>query len=496
MKGRFLKLFIIIFLNLIFFNICSSSSVEVPIQSFETTWWYTTTWAWWSRVTDRAYHWSYSLYANNDWLLSLAWSACFSITANVLSTQTQISFHTYLDILPELFDILFWILINNYLVFSIDGVEQARWAGTTWWAKSTFNVTPWNHTFRWCNIRSLLALSSIAYVDYITLKTNLSTLQQVTPILSITNDNTPNYTFYSPVAWNIVYWWSCSSATQNASIWNNTITLNSLADWTYNNCTITVYQNWVGITYPLTISSFTIDTTQPNISIINPSLWNLSPSANLPLNLSYNDVTSWINTNSLTITLQKWNWTSWWTNISWTYINISNKTYSNASWTIQKLQYWKYLLTSSITDLAGNNKTITSTFYIDEPELIISNSLVDIGKLVNWTNKFSPDLTLTVKTVWAPFNLILNKEGNIVYSNVEIAPWNGVTWFWYDKTPYTNNIKLINTNEVIATQNASINTNWQKNVYNYSLKFWANVNNTQAWGNYEGLIKFTLQLSY
>ena len=68
-------------------------------------------------------------------------------------------------------------------------------------------------------------------------------LAEVTTISSPTNDSTPDYTFSSTEAGNITYGGPCSSSTTIAVAGNNTITLNALANGTYENCTITVTDN-------------------------------------------------------------------------------------------------------------------------------------------------------------------------------------------------------------------------------------------------------------
>ena len=68
-------------------------------------------------------------------------------------------------------------------------------------------------------------------------------LAEVTPVATPSLDNTPNYTFSSTKAGTITYGGSCSSSTTIAIAGNNTITLNTLSDGTYSNCTITVTDN-------------------------------------------------------------------------------------------------------------------------------------------------------------------------------------------------------------------------------------------------------------
>ncbi len=89
-----------------------------------------------------------------------------------------------------------------------------------------------------------------------------SDLTEVTPVTKLTNNSTPSYTFYSSEAGNITYGGDCSSATKAATAGDNTITFNALADGLHNNCTITV-TNTSNNGSTLSISSFTVDTTDP-----------------------------------------------------------------------------------------------------------------------------------------------------------------------------------------------------------------------------------------
>ena len=68
-------------------------------------------------------------------------------------------------------------------------------------------------------------------------------IEEVTAVTTPTIDTTPNYTFSSTKAGTITYGGSCSSNTTIAISGINTITLNTLSDGTYSNCTITVTEN-------------------------------------------------------------------------------------------------------------------------------------------------------------------------------------------------------------------------------------------------------------
>lgn len=83
-------------------------------------------------------------------------------------------------------------------------------------------------------------------------------LGEITPIPSITNDSTPNYTFSSSKAGTITYSGDCISATTAAAVGNNTITFNTLSIGTHSNCAITVTDSSGSVSTPLDVSDFVI----------------------------------------------------------------------------------------------------------------------------------------------------------------------------------------------------------------------------------------------
>jgi hypothetical protein len=164
---------------------------------------------------------------------------------------------------------------------------------------------------------------------------------------------------------------------------------------------------------------------------------------------------------------------------------------------MDKLSFWKYQLYFYIEDSVWNWWSNTIDFYVDEVELIVNTWALEIWDLKAWIQKFSTwTLDITVKTVWAWFDLILNKDSNLTTWTVDILDWNWTTWFWYDQDPYSSTISIINTNETIATQTWSINTDWNKNIYIYSIKIWALTWEEQAAWEYSMPIKFWLNLNY
>ncbi len=90
------------------------------------------------------------------------------------------------------------------------------------------------------------------------------TLTEVTPVPTGTTDTTPDYTFSSTAAGDISYAGACSSGTLLAISGTNTITLNTLAEGTYDNCSITVTDSLSNPSPALSISTFTVDITPPS----------------------------------------------------------------------------------------------------------------------------------------------------------------------------------------------------------------------------------------
>ena len=86
------------------------------------------------------------------------------------------------------------------------------------------------------------------------------------------NNATPSYSFSSTRSGAINYGGDCSSATTTAVAGTNTVVFNALADGTHSNCVITVTDDVFGTnSLPLSVSSFTVDTTEPSLGENTPA---------------------------------------------------------------------------------------------------------------------------------------------------------------------------------------------------------------------------------
>jgi heat shock protein HslJ len=172
-------------------------------------------------------------------------------------------------------------------------------------------------------------------------------ISEVTPVPSPTKDSTPDYTFNTDENGTITYGGSCDSTTTNAITGDNTITLNTLTDGTYSNCTIQIDDAAGNTSNLLDISEFTIDITIPTLIEITPIgttndttpnyIFNASEAGTITYGGSCNSVTTNATTEDNTITLNK----------------LSSGTYNDC--------------TITVTDSAGNpsNLLTISTFTLE-----------------------------------------------------------------------------------------------------------------------------------
>jgi len=147
------------------------------------------------------------------------------------------------------------------VVTSIDG-------GVSW--QEEVNSANWKSVASSADGTKVFAVTDGGYIYTGIIDLTPPVISEITPVTTPTNDNTPSYTFSSDEAGNITYGGSCTSATDTASVGNNTITFNVLADNTYANCTITVTDESGNVSNLLAVNTFVVDATGPTVAEITP----------------------------------------------------------------------------------------------------------------------------------------------------------------------------------------------------------------------------------
>ena len=241
------------------------------------------------------------------------------------------------------------------------------------------------------------------------------------------------------------------------------------------------------------------DIVAPTISSLNYASGSLLPGGNHDIVITYSDDDSGIDISSDNVELYKWDWSSWGSDIATTWLSLGSKTVTTttATYPTNSLDFGKYRYDFIISDNDGNTSTSSwAVFYIDEPEFIVGSGSIDIGNVDSFSNNFSDTVTITVRTVGAAFNVIMDRSSLLEYTPDIIPSWNGSQGYGYDTSPYTGDISAIWTNELIAIQGENINTNGSKNIYTYDIKIWALVDMDQATWEYEWFLDFGIELIY
>jgi len=240
------------------------------------------------------------------------------------------------------------------------------------------------------------------------------------------------------------------------------------------------------------------DVIPPTITSISIASGSLLPGGNHTLSIEYNDADSGIDTASAIIQLAKWDGVSaYGPNIAGTGMTLDAITSTGASYSTNNLDFGKYLYAFQISDNDGNASTSTgAVFYIDTPEFTISTPEIDLGTLSVWTEAFSPTVTVTVRTVGAWFDVSFERSSTFTEGTEVIPSFDGTIWYGFQQTPYAGIISQINTNQNIATQATSINTNGDKNTYTYDIQIWALIDMQQSAWEYKGTLDFDINLTY
>lgn len=382
-----------------------------------------------------------------------------------------------------------WESINSILDFEIAG----KYTVTSWiWTRTTWNPQQWTYSIEsdnlWAaNSQSCFEVTNTLYTGTWTVEFQYNVSSETNDYLRFYIDNVQQQQWSWTVPWALY-------SKNDVVVWVHNYKWCYIKDWATNGWSDKAWIDYITFRYTST------DSIPPIITSINYASWSLLPWWNHNLIINYNDLQSWINTSSDIITLQKWNWSSWWVNMASTWLNLTWKTVTAtvATYPTNNLLFWKYLYNFQISDNYSNSSSTWAVFYIDQPELIVSTWSFDAWNLSwTWLVFSTNEIVVTLKTVWAWFQVLISKDSNFQTSGGSIIiDWNWTKWVWYDKSPYTLVNKNINSNQTIWTWATNININWLQNTYTYNLKIWDLVDLEQAAGDYSMNLSFRVILNY
>lgn len=271
---------------------------------------------------------------------------------------------------------------------------------------------------------------------------------------------------------------------------------NLLVGWAFTTMSTKAvpYFSWIGMN---------TDTTAPTILSNSVASGSLVPSGTFPITLTYTDTGTAVNPSSLIGRIYQWNATgaTWFTsNLAWSYLTLSSATTATGVFQVNNLPYGRYRFDFLLSDVLGNTRTVSYTYYVDEIEWTLSAPISPLGTIPYGTNTFGTgEVVLTVRTVGAWFNLSLLRENDLSYSGETITVYDGTHGWWYDKDTgggYANTITAHGTSQTIVTTPKNINANGFRNTFVYRVKFWINTSaDTLAW-EFVGNVSFGINLNY
>lgn len=167
---------------------------------------------------------------------------------------------------------------------------------------------------------------------------------------------------------------------------------------------------------------------------------------------------------------------------------------------LQNIPYGKYRFDQYVSDVEGNVRIEPIVLYIDQIEWNVSQAGYDIGSLNPGVTGFgSGDIVITVKTIGAGFDLSLERTADLgTISGSTISVWDGTSGWGYEKLNgiYTDTLSSHGTKVVFASQTKSINTNGERNMYTYRVRWGAKTNTTAPAQNYMGHVSLGILLTY
>jgi uncharacterized delta-60 repeat protein len=286
------------------------------------------------------------------------------------------------------------------------------------------------------------------------------------------NSNNTVYAMKRDIENNIVVWWAFT-----------TMSGKTLA-----------YFSWIGL--------YDGDATPPQILTWSMISGSLLPIGNIVITTTYTDTGAAINTAWIYATLERWSGATWWSDIASLYLSWSPlKNTSTTTYAFSWVPYGKYRYRLNVADIWWNSSTYETTFYIDAIEWEIDQDIVDIGDIIPGIQKNSSptdEITITVRTVWAWFNLAMSGTSFASGSSPIVSHWTGTWGYGYEKYDgaYSGTLSNLSSWVILLTQWSSINTNGEKNIYTYRVQYGALVDMMQESGDYNGIVNFTLNLSY
>lgn len=259
--------------------------------------------------------------------------------------------------------------------------------------------------------------------------------------------------------------------------------------------------NWLTAGYlgtPKNVNVF--DSIAPVINSFSPADNTLYPVGDIRVSYNYSDNVA-INPATYSFAIWKWNWATF--DDVGASISNSSVNATLATFDLSNLAFWKYRATFTIDDTSGNTVSQVINFYVDKFEFTISNSninlwVMQVDSLVDATQ----NVTVTVKTLGAWFNLNIGWDNTLNSWINSIQSWNTLYWFWIDyeatnsATPkvFWTTDSIPKTLESYAAWN--IDPDGNQKTFTYNIKYQGKIPFIQVAWNYSWNTNYSVDINY
>ncbi len=239
-------------------------------------------------------------------------------------------------------------------------------------------------------------------------------------------------------------------------------------------------------------------------TFLHSSMWEnwIHPTGDFSLDITYEDVSVWIDITTDDLKLYKYDGTTWWANVAATYVNFGTKSIwkNHAVYSFSWMPLGKYKYIFTIDNLDWNTASKEIIFYVDRPEFNINSEVQDIWLLIDNLKFLSPERLVSVKSIWAPYIVTMTRTQGLNYLTENISLWNGAKWWGYTRDPYSADVQtqaLYALNTVILNSSPLKPNQW--GIYNNDIlrfKVGAKENTDKLAWMYEAELKFDISLTY
>lgn len=251
-------------------------------------------------------------------------------------------------------------------------------------------------------------------------------------------------------------------------------------------------------------SANVFDAAAPTISSATPADGALLPTGSgVTVSYAYSDDVFMSASPSRTFKLEKNDGSGNYSDVTAASVSSSGADASNATYSLGALASGGYRTTFTVRDAAGNSTQKISVFYVDAFSLDVSSGSVSLGTLDAGVTGVSAPLTVTVKTVGAPFSLVLS-GGTLSSGADSVVAWNGSAGYGFGCAPSgsagasvcNGSVRAATGSVLDSVASASPDTNGNLKTYVYAVTFSAKVDSITSAGEYSADHVLSASFSY